>query len=92
MAAGPRYMDQARTAQETFLLLLRVLSLPGKHRVHRAASKQRLLYCRVFTQLLLGNINSMDALQGAVARENASWAYRLQDKGSAIFRLSEVPS
>jgi hypothetical protein len=35
MAAGARYKDSARTAQETFLPLLRVFSFPGK-RVHRA--------------------------------------------------------
>jgi hypothetical protein len=35
MAAGPRYVASARTAQKTSLPLLRVLSLLGK-RVHRA--------------------------------------------------------
>jgi hypothetical protein len=34
MASGPRYIDPARTAQKTSLPLLRVLSLPGKQRVH----------------------------------------------------------
>jgi hypothetical protein len=38
-------MAPARIAQKTSLPLLRVLSLPGKQRVLRAVSYQRLLYC-----------------------------------------------
>jgi hypothetical protein len=38
-----------------FSSLLHVLSLPGKQRVHKAVPQQRLLYCRLSTQLLLGN-------------------------------------
>jgi hypothetical protein len=52
---SPRHIAPARTAQKTSLPLLRVLSLPGKQHVHRAAPYQRLLYCRLFTQLLPGN-------------------------------------
>jgi hypothetical protein len=36
MAAGPRYIASAWTAQKTPLHLLRVLSLPGKQRVVKA--------------------------------------------------------
>jgi hypothetical protein len=39
------------------LSLLRVLSLPGK-RVHRAVAYQGLLYCGLFTLLLLGNVST----------------------------------
>jgi hypothetical protein len=42
----------APTAQKTSLPLLCVLSLPGIQRVHRAVPYKRLLYCRLFTQLL----------------------------------------
>jgi hypothetical protein len=51
---SPRYIAPARTAQKTSLPLFRVLSLPGK-RVHRAVPYQRLFYCRLFTQRLLGS-------------------------------------
>jgi hypothetical protein len=49
-----RYMAPARTSQKSSLPLFHVLSLPGK-RVHRALPYQWLLYCRLFTQRLLGN-------------------------------------
>jgi hypothetical protein len=50
-----RYIAPARTTQKTFLKLLCVYSLLEKQRVHRAVLQQRLLYCRLFTQLLPGN-------------------------------------
>jgi hypothetical protein len=52
---NPRYKASARIAQERFVPLLHILSFPEKQRVHRAVTKQRLLYCRLFSQLLLGN-------------------------------------
>jgi hypothetical protein len=52
---SPRYVAPARTARKPSLPLLRVLSLPGKQRVHRAVPWQRLLYYRLFTQRLLGS-------------------------------------
>jgi hypothetical protein len=52
---SPRYIAPARTAQETSLPLLPILSLPGKQCIRRAAALQRLLYCRLFTQFFLGN-------------------------------------
>jgi hypothetical protein len=48
------YIAPTRTAQETSLPLLRVLSLPGK-RVHGAVTLQWLWCCRLFTQPLLSN-------------------------------------
>jgi hypothetical protein len=54
MAAGSRYVTWAPSIQETSFPLLRVLSLLGRH-VHRAVPYQQLLFCRLFTQLLLGN-------------------------------------
>jgi hypothetical protein len=49
------YIPLTRIAQETSLPLLHVLSLPEKQRVHGAVPLQRLLCCRLFTQILLGN-------------------------------------
>jgi hypothetical protein len=52
---SPRYTAPALTVQKTSVPLLRVLSLPVNQSVHRAAPYHRLLYCRLFTQPLLGN-------------------------------------
>jgi hypothetical protein len=40
LTTSPRYITQTRTAKKTSLLLLRVLSLTGKQRVHRAVTLQ----------------------------------------------------
>jgi hypothetical protein len=50
-----RYIAPTRAAQKTCLPLLHVFSFPEKQRVHRAVPKQRLFYCRLFTQLLPNN-------------------------------------
>jgi hypothetical protein len=55
MTADPRYIESARTAEKTSFLLLHVLSLLGKQCVNRIVPYQRLLYCRLFTQFILGN-------------------------------------
>jgi hypothetical protein len=52
---SPRWIAPARAAHKTYLPLLSVLSFPGKLRAHRAVPQQRLLYYRLFTQLLLGS-------------------------------------
>jgi hypothetical protein len=54
MAASSHYIVPARTAQKTSLPLFPVLSLPGKH-IRIFVPWQRLLYCSLFTQLLLVN-------------------------------------
>jgi hypothetical protein len=70
---SPRYAAPARIAQKIFLPLLRVLSFPGKQRVHRAVPQQRLLYCRLFTQLLLGNGFTCHSTSYIETRTWSSW-------------------
>jgi hypothetical protein len=63
-ATSPRYVARALTQQKTSAPILRVFS-SEKQRVHRVVPQQRLLYCRLFTQLVLGN--------GSACHNMVSW-------------------